>query len=144
MNLPNIPMDNKSARVIELVPRTDHTEPMVAVKKPDYSKLECDHGNFRVDTHNRTVECGKCGQPLDAMHVLTLIAKSESRRRWMLESFENHVREENEKTIKAAVIALGKRNVDPERFAVLYEKYVHEPAAAEARGLEVTKNADRN
>jgi hypothetical protein len=124
----NIPMDNQTARVIELVPR-DCTEPMVAVKKRDFSKRECDHGNFRVDTHNRTVECGKCGQPLDAMHVLTLIAQSESRRRWMLESYENHVRKENEKTIKAAVIALGKRDVGPERFADLYEKYVSGPTS---------------
>jgi hypothetical protein len=119
-----LPMDNKSARVIELVPRTDRSEPVVGDKPRDWSKRECDHGNFQVDRHNRTVQCGKCTQQLDAMHVLCLIAHSESLRRHMQESFENHVRKESEKTIKAAVIALSKRNVDPEKFAELYDKYV--------------------
>lgn len=115
---------SESGHVIELVPRTDCTTPMVALKPRDWSQRECDHGNFLVNSHDRTVECGKCRQKLDAMHVLTLIAQSESRRRWMQEAAENHVRKENEKTIKAAVIALGKRKVDPAKFAELYEKYV--------------------
>lgn len=111
------------SRVVELVPRTSDTEPMVGIIPRDYSKRQCDHGSFKVDTHDRRVKCGHCGIELDAMHVLVLIAESESRRRWFIESAENHTRKESEKTIKAAVIALGKRGVNPERFAELYGKY---------------------
>lgn len=120
-------MDNPQSRVIEMVPRTADTEPTVSIKPTDWTKRACVHGGFKVNSNDRTVECGKCNQQLDAMHVLILIANSESRRRWMKESAENHERKENEKTIKAAVINLGKRGVDPEKFSELYQKYAVGP-----------------
>lgn len=58
-------MDNPSARVIELVPRTSDTEPVLSVKPPDYSKRKCEHGNFKVDTSERQVFCGFCKREME-------------------------------------------------------------------------------
>lgn len=99
---------------------------MISIKPRDYNKAYCDHAQFRVDRENDTVECGKCGRVLEAMHVLQLLACSEQRRRWWTENREEHARKLAAKTIKAAVIILRKRAITPERFAVLYEKYKDE------------------
>ena len=126
-----VPMDEPSGRVIEFKPADTSSAPLVDIKPKDWTKHPCNHGKFQVDPDNRTVQCGHCNQQLDAMHVLCLIAHSESRRRYWVTSAEEHNRKECAKTIKFAVIALGKRKVDPQKFAVLYEKYVNGAENAE-------------
>lgn len=112
------------ARVIEF--KTPTGEAMVELKHAGYHQA-CEHAQFKVDDKNRTVECGKCGRELDAMHVLVLIAFSERRQAWIRENREVQTRKAAGKTIKAAVIALRKRSITPERFAILYEKYKDDP-----------------
>ena len=51
----------------------------------------CPHGPFLVDEQKAEVECEKCGDRLNAMAVLSILARHEARRH------ELHVRYEEEK-----------------------------------------------
>lgn len=131
-----LPMSDELGKVIQFVAPTSST-PMVAIEPPDYSQRRCDHSNFLVHQENRTVKCGKCQREMDAMHVLILIASSETRRRWFKTAAEEHDRKESAKTIKAAVINLGKRGITPEKFLELYQKYEAEFSGSGREGAGV-------